>query len=103
MSQEQMELWSNDSHTEFAIKFNSIFEMTTSDDPETITMIDECPYRSGYEFDWRYTLSQWVVYFLANKFTALLDSKTFLQKEFNIPDDDHCEVYSLYNVRRILV
>ena len=92
-----MELWSNDSLAEFAIKFNSIFEVTTSDDPETMTMIDECPYRSGYEFDWHYTLSQWVVYFLTNKFTASLDSK-IIQKEFNIPDDDHCEVYSLYNV-----
>ena len=89
MSQERMELWSNDSLTEFAIKFNSIFEVTTSNDLETMTKIDECLYRSGYEFDWHYTLSQWVVYFLANQFTALLD--------INIPDD-HCEVYSLYNV-----
>ena len=87
MSQERMELWSNDSLTEFAIKFNSIFEVTTSDDPETMTMIDECPYRPGYEIDWHYTLSQWVVYFLANKFTVLLDSKTSVQKEFNIRDD----------------
>ena len=37
MRQERMELWSNDSFTEFAIKFNSIFEVTTSDDPETMT------------------------------------------------------------------
>ena len=50
----------------------------------------------GYEFDWQYTLSQWVVYYLANKFTVLLDSKTSIQKEFNIRDDDDSEVYSLY-------
>ena len=74
MSQERMELWSNDNRTDFAMKFNSIFEVTTSD-PETMTVIDECPYRSGYEFDWHYTLSQWVVYYLANKFTVLLASK----------------------------
>jgi hypothetical protein len=102
MSQERMELWSNDSFTEFAIKFNSIFEVTTSDDTKTMTMIDECPYRSGYEFDWHYTLSQWVVYFLANKFTALLASKTSIQKVLNIPDDDHCEVYSLYTVALVI-
>ena len=66
MSQERMELWSNDSLTEFAIKFNSIFEVKTSNDLETRTKIDECLYRSGYEFDWHYTLSQWVVYYLAN-------------------------------------
>ena len=91
MSQERMELWSNDRLTEFAIKFNSIFVVTTSNNPETMTKIDECPYRSGYEFDWHYTLSQWVVYYLANKFTALLNSKTSIQKEFNIPDDDDNE------------
>jgi hypothetical protein len=54
------------------------------------------PYRSGYEFDWHYILSQLVVYFLANKFTPLLDSKTSIQKEFNIPDEDDNEIYSIY-------
>jgi hypothetical protein len=98
MSQERMELWSNDSLTEFAIKFSSIFEVTTSNDPDMMTKIDECLYRTGYEFDWHYTLSQWVVCYLANKFTALLDSKTPIQKEFNIRDEDYNEVYGLYNV-----
>ena len=98
-----MELWSNDSLTEFAIKFNSVFEVTTSNDPETMTkMIDEFPYRSGYEIDWHYTLSQWVVYYLANKFTVLLTSKTSIQKEFNIPDDDDNEIYNSYNVSLVI-
>jgi hypothetical protein len=97
MTQERMELWSNDSLTEFIIKFNSVIVVTTSTNPDAMTKIDECPYRSGYDFDWHYTLSQWVVYFLANKFTALLDSKTSLQKEFNIRDDEDSEVnVSLY-------
>ena len=102
MSQERMELWSNDSVTEFAIKFNSIFEVTTSDDTKTMTKIDECRYRLGYEFDWHYTLSQWIVYFLANKFTTLLDSKTSMQKEFNIPDEDGNEIYSSNNVNLVI-
>jgi hypothetical protein len=97
MTQERMELWSNDRLTEFTIKFNSVRVVTTSTNPGAMTKIDECPYRSGYEFDWHYTLSQWVVYFLANKFTALLDSKTSIQKEFNIRDDEDSEVdVSLY-------
>src|SRR4029078_820217 len=96
MSQERMELWSNDSLTEFAIKFNSIFEVTTSDDPEKMTMVDVCLYRSGYEVDWHYTLSQWVVYFLANKFTGLVDPQ--VQKEFDIRDEDDNEIYSSYDV-----
>ena len=91
-----MELWSNDSLTEFSIKFNTIFKVTTADDPGSMTKIDECLYRPGYEFDWHYTLSQWVIYFLANKFTALLDSKN-IQKEFNIRDDEDNEIdNSLY-------
>ncbi len=97
MSQERMELWSNDILTEFAIKFNSIFEVMTSDDTETMTKIDECAYRSGYEFDWHYTLSQWVVYFLANKF-----SETSIQKELNIPDEEDNEIYSSYNVSLVI-
>jgi hypothetical protein len=98
MSQERMELLSNDRLTEFTIKLNSVTVVTTSNNPDTMTKIDECPYRSGYEFDWHYTLSQWVVYFLANKFTALVDSKSSLQKEFDIRDEEDIEVdVSLYS------
>jgi hypothetical protein len=98
MSQERMELLSNDRLTEFTIKLYSVTVVTTSNNPDTMTKIDECPYRSGYEFDWHYTLSQWVVYFLANKFTALVDSKNSLQKEFDIRDEEDIEVdVSLYS------
>jgi hypothetical protein len=98
MSQERMELMSNIRLTEFTIKLNSVTVVTTSNNPDTMTKIDECPYRSGYEFDWHYTLSQWVVYFLANKFTALVDSKSSLQKEFDIRDEEDIEVdVSLYS------
>jgi hypothetical protein len=92
MSQERMELWSNDRLTEFTIKLNSVTVVTTSNNPDMMTKIDECPYRSGYDFDWHYTLSQWVVYFLANKFTALVDSKSSLKKEFSIRDYGDSEV-----------
>ena len=92
-----MELWSNDRLTEFTIKLNSVTVVTTSNNQDMMTKIDKCPYRSGYEFDWHYTLSQWVVYFLANKFTALVDSKSSLQKEFNIRDKEDIKVeVSLY-------
>jgi hypothetical protein len=102
MSQQRMELWSNDILTEFAIKFNSIIVVTTSNNLDAMGKIDVCPYRPGYEFDWHYTLSQWVVYFLANKFTALLESKTSVQKEFNIRDEDDNEIYSSHNVSRVI-
>ena len=97
-----MELWSNDILTEFAIKFNSIIVATTSNNLDVMGKIDVCPYRPGYEFDWHYTLSQWVVYFLANKFTALLDFKTSVQKEFNIRDEDDNEIYNSHNVSLVI-
>ena len=37
-----------------------------------------------------------ILYILANKFTALLDSQTSLQKEFNIRDEDLEVDISLY-------
>ena len=92
-----MELWSNDRLTEFAIKFNSVIIGTTSHNLETMIKIDECRYRLGYEIDWHYTLSQWVVYYLAKKFTVLLDSKTSIPKEFNIRDEE-IDVRSHYPV-----
>ena len=97
MSQERMELWSNDNLTEFAIKFNSIFQVNSSNNPGALVkMIDECPYKEGYDVDWRYTLSQWVVYYLANKYAVLINSKISVQKEFNTRDEDDNEIYSSY-------
>ena len=96
MSQERMELWSNDSLTEFAIKFNSTIVVNSSNDPDAIVKIDECPYKEGYDVDWRYTLSQWVVYYLANKYAVLINSKISVQKDFNIRDEDDNEIYSSY-------
>ena len=51
MNQERMVLWNKDSLNEFAIKYNSIFQVTTSNDPETMIKIDECLYRFGYELE----------------------------------------------------
>ena len=98
MTPERMELWSDETFSEFAIKFNSTIVVYTSSNPDMVVrMIHECPYKAGYDFDWHYTLSQWVVYYLANKYTVLLDSKLSKQKEFNIRDDEHDEVdTSLY-------
>ena len=93
MTKERMELWSNDTFSEFAIKFNSTSVVTTSNNSDAIVkMIDECPYKEGYDVDWRYTLSQWVVYYLANKYGVLINSKISIQKEFNIRDDEYHEV-----------
>ena len=97
MTKERMELWSNDTFSEFAIKFNSTIVVNSSNNHDAIVkMIDECPYKEGYDVDWRYTLSQWVVYYLANKYAVLINSKISVQKDFNIRDEDDNEIYSSY-------
>ena len=74
MTPERMGLWSNDNLSEFSIKFKSATVVTTSSSPDVMgKMVDECPYKEGYNWDWHFTLSQWVVYYLANKFIVLLD------------------------------
>ena len=97
MTQKRMELWSDDKLSEFSIKFESSVVATTSNPDVMIKMIDECPYKEGYDFDWHYTLSQWIVYYLANKFTVLINSKVPMQKDFQIQDDKYDEAdVSLY-------
>ena len=98
MTEQRMELWSDDILTEFAIKFNSTVVVKTSNNSGVLTnKIDICRYKIGYDFDWHYTLSQWVIYYLANKYVILLDSKVSKEKDFKIFDneDDEADV-SLY-------
>ena len=84
MTRESMELWSNDNLSEFSIKFNSATVVTTSNSPDVmVKMIDECSYKEVI-IGIGTLLSQWVVYYLANKFTLILDSKVRKQKEFEI-------------------
>ena len=98
MSQERMELWSNDSLTEFAIKFNSIIEVTTSNDPETMTKIDECPYRLAMK-------SIGIIRFPNGLFTIwqtnllfYLTPKPLYKKSSIFETIDDNEVYSSYTV-----
>ena len=98
MTEQLMELWSDDILSEFAIKFNSTVVVKTSNNSGVLTnKIDICRYKIGYDFDWHYTLSQWVIYYLANKYVILLDSKVSKEKDFKIFDneDDEADV-SLY-------
>jgi hypothetical protein len=85
MAEGRMELWSNDTFSEFAIKFNSQMVVKTSENKYLIKLIDESPYKDGYDYDWHYTLSQWVIYYLSNKY---LISKNTRQKEFHTADKD---------------
>ena len=59
-----------------------------------VKRLDERPYKTGYDFNWYYTLSQWVIYYLANKYVIALDSKISEAKEFQINSDKNNEVDS---------
>jgi hypothetical protein len=72
----RMELWTDDNLSEFAIKFNSGVVVKTSENTNLVKLIDECPYEAGFDFDWYHTLSQWVIYYLSNKYAASLVSKS---------------------------
>lgn len=71
-----MELWSDDKLSEFAIKFNSSIVAKTSENVNLVKMIDKYGYKVGYDFDWDYTLSRWVIYYLSSKYAAILNAGT---------------------------
>jgi hypothetical protein len=83
MVEESMEHWTSDTFSEFAIKFNSQMVVKTSEFADLIKLIDESPYKDGYDYDWHYTLAQWVIFYLSNKY---LISKNTRQKEFKTAD-----------------
>jgi hypothetical protein len=64
MVEESMEHWTSDTFSEFAIKFNSQMVVKTSEIADLIKLIDESPYKDGYDYDWHYTLAQWVIFYL---------------------------------------
>lgn len=95
MIEQLMELWSDNILSEFAIKFNSAIVVSTSNNSDVLVKrLDERPYKTGYDFNWYYTLSQWVIYYLANKYVISLDSKISEAKEFKINSDENSEVDS---------
>lgn len=59
MTEERIELWSNSTLSEFAIKFKSNCVVETNHGSKYIRKLDESPYKQGYNHhNWSYTLSQ---------------------------------------------
>ena len=84
MGEGRMELWSNDLLSDFAIKFDSQMVVKTSDNADLINLIDESPYKDGYDKDWHYTLAQWVTFYLSNKYLI----SPAIQKQLQTADKD---------------
>ena len=57
-----MELWTDDTLSEFAIVLNSIPVASTSQESKYTKIIDGSPYVAGYDSNWSYILTQWIVF-----------------------------------------
>lgn len=81
MTEDCMELWSNNTLSEFVIIFNSDSVAKTSLEAKCTSNIDESPYREGYDNNWSYPLSQWVVFYLSNKYASLISTGNIAKHE----------------------
>lgn len=68
MSEPRIQLWTDDTTTEFAIFLDSNIVIKTNQDVQYTKKIDESVCMQGYTYDWKHTLSQWVNFLFANQF-----------------------------------
>ena len=76
-----MELWTDDTLSEFAIVFNSNPVASTSQESKYTKIIDESPYVAGYDSNWSYILKQWIVFYFSNNYTGFLGSQNRSNQE----------------------
>ncbi|HEX9320351.1 MAG TPA: hypothetical protein VF884_15570 [Nitrososphaeraceae archaeon] len=97
--EERMELWTDDNLSEFAIRFKSVVVVKTSNNAKLVKMIDEALYKEGFDFDWHYILSQWVICYLLSKYATMLNAGTEKrEKEFlaNTESDKASTIFYRY-------
>ena len=77
MTQGNIELWTDDSFSEFGIRLNSETVVTTRQDANLIKLIDNTKYDISYDRQWQHTLAQWTIFYLANRhLTSKFSKKT---------------------------
>src|SRR6266496_4294332 len=90
-----MQLWTDDTISEFAIIYRTQIAISTKEHAQFSKMIDESPFRDGYDLNWGHTLSQWVVFYLANKYANILLGSNSGKAEFKLElDSENPEVDS---------
>ncbi len=52
MTENEIQLWTDDTFSQFAISFNSDLIVKTDEDVSYINMIDETSYATGYDINW---------------------------------------------------
>jgi hypothetical protein len=67
MVKDVMQLWTDDTFTDFAIRFNEFGFVVTSNSKSLFSkIIDESDCGDKHSHDWRYTLTEWVNFYLCN-------------------------------------
>ena len=74
MIEKKIQLWTDETFSQFAISFNSQIIVKTDDNVSYTNMIDETSYVTGYDINWHYTLAQWVIYYFSDKYIARVKS-----------------------------
>lgn len=83
MKGKRIQLWSNDNLSEFAIIFESTVLARTNVKAGYVKLVDELIGGDWYNCDWRYTLSQWVVFYLSEKYSSDFGSDKTRKQEAN--------------------
>ena len=81
MSKSKIELWVDDTDTEFAILLNSKVVSKTSENVKITKKVDHAYYLVGPDIDWKYTIDQWITFYLSNKYASLFASTTDSKSE----------------------
>jgi hypothetical protein len=76
MSKSKIELWVDDTDTEFAILLNSEVVSKTCENVKITKKVDQAYYLVGRDIDWKYTIDQWITFYLSNKYASLFASTT---------------------------
>ena len=88
MSKSKIELWVDDTDTEFAILLNSEVVSKTSENVKITKKVDHAYYLVGPDIDWKYTIDQWITFYLSNKYASLFESTTDSKSEkHKIPEN----------------
>lgn len=66
MAEPRIQLWTDDTNSEFAIYLNSDYVIRTNQKVKYTKMIDESVCMQGYDYDWKHTLTQWVTFLFGN-------------------------------------
>lgn len=87
LNKKRVQLWTDSTYTEFAIIFDSRMVVKTEQDANYDQLIDESTYTDEYDYDWAYTLSQWVPFYFSNKYISHVMGKKEKTEEFNMQFD----------------